>query len=59
MTVAQVGDTGAAQLAKRGERPGVGRAAQNSVDPVAGPLQRDAMVRCTQKYDVFQVTRPA
>ena len=59
VAVAQVGDAGAAQLAQPGEGRAVGGAAEDHVDPVAGPLQRRAVVRRAQEDDAFQAIRPA
>ena len=56
VAVAQVGDAGAAQPAQARERRGIGRRAQQRVDPLAGALERRAVVRGAEEDHVAHAT---
>ena len=58
MPIAQIGDAAAADLAYRSKWFGHTVAAQRSVNPIADPLQRCAVVRCAKKDDVLQLAAP-
>ena len=53
----QVGDAGAAQLAQTRERRGVRRGASSRSTPVAGALERRALVRRAQEHEVVDARR--
>ena len=58
MTVAQISDAGAADLANFCKGPGHRVAAQHGIDPAANLFKRRAMVRRTEEDQMFESAQP-
>src|SRR5208337_600684 len=58
VSVAQVGDAGAPDLAQPPEGGDVGRLAENDVNPIADPLERRAVMRRPEKDEPVQLLPP-
>src|SRR5271165_3158680 len=58
VSVAQVGDAGAADLAEPREGSRIRRLAQNDVDPIADALERRAVMRRAEKDELAQFLPP-